>query len=372
MKFDRSEPGIIVSGLGHAAVLVAGLVAFQGMPPKGAEDSVAVEVISDTQFSQLTKGERQARTIQENPKPRADRVAEVIEQKDPGEAKRDTPAPPTRPADLKIAEEAVAPQQTPPPPARPQVAQTKPEPKPEPPQPDPKATEDLARLADQAELVRLAKAAEDDARAKADAKAKADADAKAKALAKLKADADAKLKAEADAKAKAKADAIAKAKADADAKARREAELAQKFNPGDINRLLTSKEPTQSTGATGREVVRTASLGTPTANAPKLSVNQIGALIGILREQIERCYSAPIGATGGQITLPLIRVELNQDGSLANDPRIMRSGSSTIDRSVTDAAQRAIRRCAPYKIPAQFAPFYSDWRSMTVEFEPPA
>ncbi len=371
MKFTR-EPGILVSGLGHAAVLVAGLVAFQGNSLKEAEEAIAVEVISDTQVSQLTKGERQAKTVQDNPKPRADRVAEVAEQKEPGEAKRDTPAPPTRPPDLKVADEAVPPQQTPPPPARPQVAQPKPEPqKAEPqPQPDQTAKEELARLAEQAEQVRRAKVAEEEARAKAEAKAKADAEARAQA--KAKAEADAKAKAEAEAKAKARAEAVAKAKAEAEAKARREAQLAEKFNPGDINRLLTSKEPTQSTGATGREVVRTASLGAPTANAPKLSVNQMGALAGILREQIERCYSAPIGATGGQIVLPMIKVEFNQDGSLASDPRIVRSGPSSIDRAVTDAALRAVRRCAPYRIPAQFAPFYSDWRALNVEFEPPA
>lgn len=369
MAFNRNEPGLYISGIGHVAFLVAGLVAVSGPPPAG-EEAIAVEVISESQLTQITQGEKTAKDVAPIPKPRAERVAEVQELKDPGEAKRDTPAPPTRPADMKVAEQAEAapPPPTPPtrietprPPERPVPAKAE---TPAEPVSDPKPQE-LARLAEQAELVRKAKAAEEEARAKAaaDAKAKAEAEAKAKR--------EAEAKAKREAEAKAKALAAAKAKQEAEAKAKREAELAEKFDPSALQRLLTSKEASQSSGATGREVVRTASLGSATGTAPKLNVSQMGQLAGLLREQIERCYSAPIGAVGAQTVLPLLRLEFNNDGSLASEPRVTRTGSTAIDRAVTDAALRAVRRCAPYKIPAQFAPYYAEWRSLNVEFEPP-
>jgi colicin import membrane protein len=175
-------------------------------------------------------------------------------------------------------------------------------------------------------------------------------------------------KAAADAKAKAMADA--RAKAAAEAKARRQAEAADKFSAGDIRNLLASKEPAQSTGSTGREVQRVASLGAVSGTSPRLNPSQRDALIGMLQSQIERCYSAPPGASQG-VVLPMLDIRLNQDGSLTTEPRIVRAGGSSVDRSIAEAAVRAVRRCAPYRIPAQYTAFYNDWKAINAEFELP-
>ena len=37
--------------------------------------------------------------------------------------------------------------------------------------------------------------------------------------------------------------------------------------------------------------------------------------------------------------------------------------------TIAQAALRAVRRCAPYKIPAQYVPFYNDWKAINAEFE---
>ncbi|RZK89169.1 MAG: cell envelope integrity protein TolA, partial [Methylobacterium sp.] len=175
-------------------------------------------------------------------------------------------------------------------------------------------------------------------------------------------------KADAAAKAKAKAMADAKAKADGEAKAKKQAELADKFSAGDIRSLLASKAPSQSTGATGREVQRTASLGAASGTAQRLSPSLRDALVGMLQQQIERCYVAPPGATQG-VVLPMLDIRLNPDGTLTSEPRIMRGGANAVDRSIAEAAQRAVRRCAPYKIPTQYAPYYNDWKAINAEFE---
>ena len=140
---------------------------------------------------------------------------------------------------------------------------------------------------------------------------------------------------------------------------------------GDLKQFLDSKEKHQSTGATGAEVQKTASLGTATGSAAKLSPSLRDALIGLLVSQIERCYSAPIAASGGQVTAPVLDIRLNQDGSLSTEPRILQVGSSSTDRAVADAAVRAIRKCRQFEIPARFAPYYSDWKVLNVQFDPP-
>jgi colicin import membrane protein len=92
------------------------------------------------------------------------------------------------------------------------------------------------------------------------------------------------------------------------------------------------------------------------------------ALGAIIKEQMERCYSAPVGAARN-VTLPVLDVRFNPDGSLAAEPRVIRAGSTPLERSVAESAARAVRRCAPYTIPAKFAPFYQDWKSWHVEFD---
>ena len=94
--FSKQEPGVAVSAFGHAAMVAAGLVAFgtTPVPFKDADEAIAVEIVSPSTLNEVTRGEKTAPAVQDTPKPRAERASEVTEQRDPGEAKRDAPAPP--------------------------------------------------------------------------------------------------------------------------------------------------------------------------------------------------------------------------------------------------------------------------------------
>jgi len=248
---------------------------------------------------------------------------------------------------MKTAEQEVEAAAAPPPPARPEPkreAEKKP------------SAEDVAKAErEQAEAI-----ARQQAEAQAEAKAKAEAEAKAKAVA------EAKAKAEAEAKAKALAEA--KAKAEAEARAKRQAELAEKFSPGDIRELLQSKQPAQA-GSTGSEVNRTASLGTSTGTAQRLNPSQRDALIGILQEQLHRCWVVPVALQSvPKPPVPSIRIQLNQDGTLAAEPAVLNRSPEPLFGVAADSATRAARRCAPLRIPAQFAPYYQDWKDLVVNF----
>lgn len=395
MKLSTSEPGLWVSALGHGTFLVAGLLAFSSPAPLPEnEEAIAVEIIDPSQLSQVTRGERTAEKVQEQPLPRAERQSETVERKEAGEAPQDAPAPPSRPPELKTADDSAS---APPPPAR-SAALSRPEPKPtpEPPKPDPKAEakaaeeaeakrEAQAKLAEEAELASKARQAEEEQ--KAAAKAKADADAaraRAEAAAKAKAEAQAKAEAEeaarekaaalakakAEAEAKAKAAALAKARQEAEAKARREAEIAKNFNPTDIAKLLQSKERAQSSGSSAPQVNRTASLGTERGSGQKLNPSMRAQLIGIIQDQLLKCWSVPIGlANSRDPVIPTVRMRLNPDGSLASQPALTNSSPNPLFRTAADSALTATRRCAPLRIPAQFAAYYDDWRDVVVNFD---
>lgn len=393
---------MIVSGLAHAALLVAGLVVFGSTPPfPDQEEAIAVEMVDPSALTQITRGEKSAEKVQEQPLPRAERKSEIVEKKDPGEAKTDTPAPPTRPAEMKVAEDTRTPPAAPPKAAqkaKPAPEEEDDEPKKEPAKPpartaEPKPDlrkEQLAKLVEEGEIAARAKAAEEEA--KAAAKAKADAEAKAKAEAAAKAAAAAKARAEAEAKAeaaeeakekalaeaaakaeaeaKAKAVAIAKAKADAEAKARRDAEAAKKFNAADISKLLQSKEPAASTGAAAPVANKTASLGAPNATGQKLNPSMRGQLMGLIKDQLNRCWQPPIGAaTSAKPVIVSVRFRSNPDGSLSGEPAVTNSSSDPLFRPTADTATRAVRRCSPLRIPAQFTPFYEDWKNIIVNFD---
>ncbi|MGH6781828.1 MAG: cell envelope integrity protein TolA [Sphingomonadaceae bacterium] len=395
MKLSTSEPGVALSALGHVTFLVAGLLAFSSPNPLPEnEEAIAVEMVDPSALNQVTRGERKAEKVQEQPIQRAERQSETVERKEAGEAKQDTPVPPTRPAELKTAEDNAS---APMPPARPALQPPNPEPKPPEPakQPPQKAEapaepkpdlrrEELAKLAEEAELASKAKKAEEEAKAAAKAKAEAEAQAKAEAIAKAKAEAQAKAaaaeaakeKAEAEAKAKAEAEAkakiaaAAKAKAEAEAKAKREAELAKNFNPTDIAKLLQSKEPAQSSGSSAPQVNRTASLGTERGTAQKLSPSLRAQLVGIIQDQLLKCWNVPIGLANAKgAVVPSVRMKLNTDGSLAGQPGVINTSSDPLFRVAADSALTATRRCAPLRIPAQFAAYYDDWRDVVVNFD---
>ncbi|MCO5091508.1 cell envelope integrity protein TolA [Bosea sp. (in: a-proteobacteria)] len=396
MKLSTSEPGMLVSALGHATFLVAGLLAFSSPAPLPEhEEAIAVELVDPSALNQVTRGERSAEKVQAQPTPRAERQSEAVERKEAGEARADTPAPPSRPPELKTAENNAA---AAPPPTR-AVEPPKPEPKPpeparQPPQKSEAAAreaeqkrEELARLAEEAELASKAKKADEEAKAAATAKAEAEAQAakraaeakaKAEALAKAQAEKEAKEQAEAAAKAKAEAEqkaklaAEAKAKREAEAKAKKEAEIAKNFNASDIARLLQSKEKAQSSGSAAPQINRTASLGTERGTSQKLSPSLRAQLIGIIQDQLLKCWNVPIAlanAHGNGNVVPSVRMRLNTDGSLSGQPGVINSSSDPLFRVAADSALTATRRCAPLRIPAQFAAYYDDWRDVVVNFD---
>ncbi|MGL5735797.1 MAG: cell envelope integrity protein TolA, partial [Beijerinckiaceae bacterium] len=420
MRFNRSEPGLIFSSVAHAALFAAALVGFS-QPHSFAEqqEAVPVEVINENELRQMMRGVRDAPKPTPAPQQKADRVAEVNERKpDAPMAQQDVEAPPPPRRDLaaeKAEQEKAAAAQA----AKEAEDRALREMRAAEAQRQREAAEKqraaaAAAAASAAEKARAAAA--EKARAEEEAEERREAElerqrkqeeakkaADAKRIADEKRAADDKRRKEAEAKAlrekqereaeeaeerreaelekkklaeqarkaaeaKAAADAkrAAEAKQAADEKARREAEARQTaaraqsdgkpFNPSDIEKLLQNKQRATTTGSTGAQPQRQASLGTATGADAKLNPSQREALIGILRDQMTRCLSIPPGSNPQ--ARPSIRVQLNQDGSLSGMPSVTAG-----DAAVGQASVRAIRGCAPYRIPAQYASFYNDWRS---------
>lgn len=387
---DWRQPGGLVSAGGHAAVLIVGLAAFSTAQPfTPAQESAAVDVISEREFNEIVKGDKKG---EKKPEPalRVDRVAEIRKENDPGEAKKDVAAEPTKaePPKAEVKPEPKPepkplpepPRQVaalPPPPVRPPELKPvvrPPEPKPQPeeppdekaeiptppkrpdPKPEPKPEpkkEDLAKLLEQKQLEE--KRREDEKR-REEAKA---AEEQRKAEEKKKADE--KKRAE----EKALADRRAREERE---KREKDAAEAKKLEDSIRQRLLTSREAPSSTGATGAQVSRQASLGAENATGRRLSPSERSQLIGYLTEQMNRCLSIPPGAIPR--SKPIVALTLARDGSITSGPTLMNPRNEPGYMPYAEANMRALRNCAPFRIPERFLAMYDDWKTLNIGFDP--
>ena len=435
MKFSAQEPGIFLSGATHVALIFWGLFAMSSPKPFDEfAEAVPVDVISDSQFREMTKGDPKEKQVKPDTPVRVDRIAKVEEQKDPGKEKKDVPTPPPPPLRpvIKQAEDDLdedkptppKPAVVPPPPKLAKVEPPKPEPQkplpkpepakaePKPAKPDPEEEEDKEaeiirqrqikqkleqqkaeearkadekkkaedkRLADeklkadqkrQADLAKAAaekEAAQEAAREAAKEAAEEAAEAKKLADEKRKAEAAKKL-AEDNKKAAEAARKLAEAKKADEARKAAEKAESDKLSASIRNRLLASREAPSSSGSTGAKLSASASAGAPNATGQKLSPSDREQLMGMIKEQMERCWS--VTATSVPAVKPTVRLQLGQNGAIIAQPVLTNSSGDPSFNAIADSGMRAIRQCAPYRIPAKFADKYDDWKTITVRLDP--
>lgn len=350
-------PGFVVSSAAHVALLAATLLSFSAAPKlQDAQETIPIAMVSASDLNQIMHGDKSAKKVR--PKQRADKIADTteIKPKPPlAEAKRDVPVPPS--PDKKLVDpgkaekalpkplEAVPP---PPraeiqPPNKPKLDVAKPPvAKPQPEQAD--ATEPMPVPRPKFNLPK--KTPTKEAAKKPEPKLKLDQVAKLLEDTKLK-----------------DPPKPAKPKSGDESQNRR-----NKFDINDISRLLSHENP-QRKAATGRQLEQLASLGSPTAAASKMSPSFIAQMEGWFQDRFRGCWTQPITVPPGPKYVPMVRVPLNLDGSLAAAPTLLNPPSDPAWRPLAESALRAIRECDPLPVPAQFKPYYDDWRGRVVRFD---
>jgi len=103
--------------------------------------------------------------------------------------------------------------------------------------------------------------------------------------------------------------------------------------------------------------------GLPRGLDATMSINEIDAF----RAQISRCWSPPVGGLGAERLIVKLQLNLNEDGTLSRQPRVMNSQSSPFFMAAADSAVRAVWQCQPYLLPANK---FGVWRDMVLNFDP--
>ncbi|MXU65315.1 hypothetical protein [Oceanomicrobium pacificus] len=88
-----------------------------------------------------------------------------------------------------------------------------------------------------------------------------------------------------------------------------------------------------------------------------------------LRLAVERCWNPPAGVRDASDLVVIVDFELNIDGQLVGDVGLVEPSGSldSVYRAAYEAARRAIKRCAPYEMPAEK---FEQWRRIEVKFNP--
>ncbi len=364
MKLSSSEPGLIVSGAVHLGLLLTMLLAFSGAQKfEDAQESVAVDVLSDSQFNEIMKGEKTAEPKPES-KPRAEKSAEITQTKPTppvNEAKRDIPSPPPKPVDPGTDDQPEPPKQVaalapmpPPTPAPPEPPKRTPDPiqeavKP----PDADAIEPPVRPKSEAKQDNETKVVPDPPKKihpveKVDPKPNANTLEQVTKLLEQK-----------------KLEELARPESKPAKPKPVDTPVQHKYDATAISKLLTRDAP-QQTASTAADVTHTASLGTATGNAARLSPSLLGELNAYLIGQFERCWNYS-GIDAGSYT-PLINIRLNIDGSLAAEPRLKNPSADPASRALAESALRAVHNCSPVSMPARFMPLYDKWKDVNYQF----
>jgi colicin import membrane protein len=307
------KAGWTISAVAHAAVLAWGLITIAARPLNATPpESLPVDIISATDFSQITQGVKTAPKT-EAPKPLVEKVAEanpieehtakVVDNK-PEIAPTTEKVEPPKPEPVKKAE--------PKPPA------PLPQPKPEPKQafakePEPK-------------IDPIAEALKKDT-------------------------------------TKPEKKTEQKAEVPTPPKKAEPPKPQPKFDASRIAALLDKRDP-QRHSATGDTLSAKPSMGLPTGRAASLTQSEIDAL----RARIQQCWNPPAGLADARDLVVVVRIRFNQDGSLSADPTLSNSGSHPTFQVAAESALRAVRRCAPYS----FMPIakYDVWKDVEVTFDP--
>jgi outer membrane biosynthesis protein TonB len=139
------------------------------------------------------------------------------------------------------------------------------------------------------------------------------------------------------------------------------------FDPNAIAKLIgqgktSTPSPNQTATATPQ--------GLPHHDAPHMSMSMASALDAWLTESYLSCWTPPPTTPEGDTYVAEIRVIFNPDGSLSGRPVLLNPPSDRAWRAHAESAMRAVHKCDPLKVPAQYMPYFDQWKVETIHFDP--
>jgi hypothetical protein len=314
---------LVISGTLHSVLVLWGLIAFAARPNEAPHtDSLPVEFVSATQFSQLTAGVKNAPKPIENAKPLADKTGEPKPVKELAPKVVDKPEIKT---DSSAAEAKTQPKQQ-------AKAAEKSEPKVEPkaePKPADKAEKPKPKLDQVADELK-----------KDETKKPPKPEKKQHEF---------------------KPDQIAEELKKEETKKPRPS---PKFDANQVAALLDHREP-QRQVATADNLSSVASLGAPAGSAAHLSQSELDAL----RAKLISLWNPPAAVSAHpDLYVVTIRIRLSRNHRLVGQPEVLTGGDGPLFEATRDSAVRALLQAQPYDMLSLTT--YDQWKEIDINFDP--
>lgn len=104
----------------------------------------------------------------------------------------------------------------------------------------------------------------------------------------------------------------------------------------------------------------------------RLDARATATLEQAIRAQIAPCWNPPIGGQDVQKMTVVLSIELDRSGRVIGTPDVvsqtgMTAGNQAYARAFADSARRAVLRCAPLQLPAEY---YDAWKLFELNFDP--
>jgi colicin import membrane protein len=314
---------LVISGIVHAVLLLWGVIAFVARPNDALQaEPLPVEFVSDTQFSQLTAGVKNAPQPIENAKPLADKVGDLKPVKELAPKVVDKPEIRT---DSSAAEAKTQPKKQ-------AKSAEKSEPKSEP-KAEPKPTEKAEKQKTKPDQVA-------DEPKKDETKKPPKPEKKQHEF---------------------KPDQIAEELKKEETKKPRPA---PKFDANQVASLLDHREP-QRQVATADNLNSVASLGAPSGSAAHLSQSELDAL----RAKLISLWNPPAAVSAHpDLYVVTIRIRLARNHRLVGQPEVLTGGDGPLFEATRDSAVRALLQAQPYDMLSLTT--YDQWKEIDINFDP--
>ena len=104
----------------------------------------------------------------------------------------------------------------------------------------------------------------------------------------------------------------------------------------------------------------------------RLDARATATLEQAIRAQVAPCWNPPIGGEDVRNMTVLLRIQLNKGGAVMGVPEVLDQtgvtpGNQAYARAFAESARRAVIRCAPLKLPAEY---FDAWKLFELNFDP--
>ena len=82
------------------------------------------------------------------------------------------------------------------------------------------------------------------------------------------------------------------------------------------------------------------------------------------------CWKQPAQPNDSDPYIARVRLAFKPDGSLARAPRLVNPPSDPALKPQAKSVIQAVQACNPLPVPAQYRPFYEQWKTKTIHFNP--